>query len=90
MLIIWFVGDNNAFLDKRRSGGGARFSRDPFNITNKATRSQSGFINDKAIGLEDDGNGGVKLITKKAKKHQNRPAASSNEVSWGKNRQNRK
>lgn len=33
------VENNNAFLVKRRSGGGAQFSRDPFNLTNTNTRT---------------------------------------------------
>ena len=29
---------NNSFLVNRRSGGGAQFSRDPFNLVNKHSR----------------------------------------------------
>lgn len=32
------LGANNSYLVKRRSGGGAQFSRDPLNVTNKHSR----------------------------------------------------
>lgn len=32
------LGANNAYLVKRRSGGGAQFSRDPLNLLNKHSR----------------------------------------------------
>lgn len=32
------LGPNNAFLVKRKSGGGFQFSRDPLNVMNKHTR----------------------------------------------------
>ncbi len=31
-------GSNNAFLVKRKSGGGSQFSRDPLNLMNKHSR----------------------------------------------------
>ena len=35
------AGNNNAYLVNRKSGGGARFSRDPLNLTNKHSRKVS-------------------------------------------------
>lgn len=32
------LGSNNAFLVKRKSGGGSQFSRDPLNLMNKHSR----------------------------------------------------
>lgn len=32
------LGPNNAFLVKRKSGGGSQFSRDPLNLMNKHSR----------------------------------------------------
>jgi large subunit ribosomal protein L28e len=61
----------NSYLVKRRSGGGAVFTRDPLNLLNKQTRKHSGFVNDKAIGIAPGEKGGVTLITKKGgKAHQ--------------------
>ncbi|MCJ1323010.1 hypothetical protein MMC15_008361 [Xylographa vitiligo] len=46
--LIWEIARaNNAFLVKRRSGGGVQFSRDPFNLVNKHSRKHAGFVNDK-------------------------------------------
>ncbi|PMB65457.1 putative 60S ribosomal protein L28e [Beauveria bassiana] len=37
--LIWaIVRDNHCFLSKSRSNGGAQFSSDPLNLTNKNTR----------------------------------------------------
>lgn len=47
MLIISTTGDNNSFLVKSKRNGGVQFSRDPFNLINKNTRKQAGFVNDK-------------------------------------------
>ena len=33
-----FLGPNNAFLVKRKSGGGSQFSKDPYNLMNKHSR----------------------------------------------------
>jgi hypothetical protein len=41
----------NAFQVKRRSGGGALFSRDPLNLTNRQTPKHSGFLNPKVRQL---------------------------------------
>jgi hypothetical protein len=37
----------NSYQVKRRSGGGALFTRDPLNLVNKQTRKQAGFVNDE-------------------------------------------
>ena len=38
---VFYSGNNNAFLVKRNSGGGVRFSRDPLNPVNKHSRKVS-------------------------------------------------
>ncbi|MCJ1248329.1 hypothetical protein MMC30_005546 [Trapelia coarctata] len=83
--LIWEIARvNNAYLVKRRSGGGAQFSRDPLNLLNKHSRKHAGFVNDKAVGIHPGEKGGVTLITKKTK-HHNRPAGNMNSVSYGGN-----
>ncbi|MCJ1481593.1 hypothetical protein MMC06_001752 [Schaereria dolodes] len=83
--LIWEVArSQNAYLVKRRSGGGAQFSRDPLNLVNKHSRKYDGFVNDKAVGIHPAEKGGITLITKKTK-HHNRPAANKNEVTFAGN-----
>ncbi|CAF9913753.1 MAG: hypothetical protein ALECFALPRED_009026 [Alectoria fallacina] len=80
--LVWEIcRSNNAFLVKRKSGGGSHFSRDPLNLMNKHSRKYAGFVNNKAVGIHAAEKGGVSLTTKKTK-HLNRPAANKNEVSW--------
>ena len=38
VLMKTMLGTNNAFLVKRKSGGGSQFSRDPLNLMNKHSR----------------------------------------------------
>ncbi|KAL8972852.1 MAG: hypothetical protein Q9183_000327 [Haloplaca sp. 2 TL-2023] len=75
------LGPNNAYLVKRRSGGGSQFSKDPLNLMNKHSRKYDGFVNSKAVGIHPAAKGGVAMITKRSK-HQNRPAANKLEVTW--------
>ncbi|KAI4140033.1 MAG: hypothetical protein L6R39_005985 [Caloplaca ligustica] len=80
--LIWEVcRPNNAYLVKRKSAGGSQFSRDPLNLMNKHSRKYDGFVNHKAVGVHTAAKGGITLVTKKTK-HQNRPAANKNEVTW--------
>ncbi|MCJ1227737.1 hypothetical protein MMC12_004395 [Toensbergia leucococca] len=84
--LIWeLVRPNNSYLVKRKSGGGAQFSKDPLNLVNKHSRKYDGFLNEKAVGIHPAEKGGVTLTTKKTK-HHNRPAANKNEVTWGANK----
>ncbi|MCJ1367730.1 hypothetical protein MMC16_006864 [Acarospora aff. strigata] len=84
--LIWEITRaNNSYLVKRRSGGGAQFSRDPLNVTNKHSRKYAGFLNEKAVGIQPGEKGGVTLVTKKTK-HQNRPAANKNDITWSSNK----
>ena len=71
------AGTNNAYLTKRKTGGGVQFSRDPFNLTNKHSRKQGGFVNDKAVSVQPNGEKGVTLKTKKSK-GVNKPATAYN------------
>ncbi|KAI9834910.1 MAG: hypothetical protein M1838_005445 [Thelocarpon superellum] len=88
--LIWeIVRPNNAFLVKRKSGGGVLFSRDPLNLMNKHSRKYGGFLNDKAVGLQPGEKGGITLKTKKAKVA-HKPSSSSNEVTWGQHKGGRK
>ena len=36
-----------SYLHKSKMSGGVFFSRDPLNLTNKHTRKQEGFVNEK-------------------------------------------
>ncbi|MCJ1406428.1 hypothetical protein MMC19_000493 [Ptychographa xylographoides] len=81
--LIWEIArTNNAYLVKRRSGGGAQFSRDPLNLINKHSRKHAGFVNDKAVGIHAGEKGSLVLTTKKTK-HSNRPVANKNDVKFG-------
>jgi len=59
------------------------------NLTNKHSKTHAGFVNEKALGIQDSGNGGITLITKKAKSS-NKPASSQSSVSFGSNKPARK
>ena len=72
--LIWQVVRNqNAYLVKRTTCGGAQFSRDPLNLTNQHSRKHAGFVNDKAIGVSANEKGGV-VVTSKVTKNHNKPA----------------
>ncbi|PQE08936.1 60S ribosomal L28 protein [Rutstroemia sp. NJR-2017a WRK4] len=80
--LIWEVTRNqNAFLVKRTTGGGVRFSKDPLNLTNLHSR--------KAAGVAPAEKGGVTLITKKSSATHS-PATSLHKTTFGKNKSNRK
>ncbi|KAI9677589.1 MAG: hypothetical protein M1817_006543 [Caeruleum heppii] len=88
--LIWeIVRPNNAYLVKRKSGGGAQFSRDPLNVLNKHSRKYGGFLNEKAVGVLPAKDGGVTLTTKKSNTT-NQPAKSVNQVTWGQQQPGRK
>ncbi len=38
LILNFYTGDQNAFMVKRKTGGGVRFSRDPFNVMNIHSR----------------------------------------------------
>ncbi|KAL8923396.1 MAG: hypothetical protein Q9172_003145 [Xanthocarpia lactea] len=82
-----YTGPNNAYLVKRKSGGGSQFSKDPLNLTNKHSRKVQDFTTlwRRAVGLLPAEKGGVTLITKRTK-HQNRPAANRHEVTFAGNK----
>ena len=83
------IGDQNAYLVKRRSGGGVMFSRDPMNLTNKHSRTHAGFINEKAVGVQPNDKGGVDLVTKKPTRSY-KPGQHHHKVSIGKGTSNQK
>jgi len=85
--LLWEVTrGNNAYLVKRKTGGGIQFSRDPLNLMNKESRKYAGYLNSKAIGVVPTEKGGVKVISKKESVAQ-KPAQSSTAVDFhgGKN-----
>ncbi|KAI9887748.1 MAG: 60S ribosomal protein L28 [Watsoniomyces obsoletus] len=80
--VIWeLCRNNNAYLVKRRTGGGVQFSRDPLNLMNKHSRKYNGFINEKAVGIQEGDKGGVKLLTRNKDKS-SKPASNIIETSW--------
>lgn len=83
------IGNNNAFLVKSKQHGGFQFSRDPFNLTNKHTRTHAGFVNDKAVSIQPGENGGVTLKTKKSG-NAHKPGSHHNSHTYGKATSNRK
>jgi large subunit ribosomal protein L28e len=90
--LLWEIARNqNAFLVKRTSSGGVRFSRDPFNLVNIHSRKYAGFVNNKAVGVipAEGDKGGVTLITKKGK-HAQRPASHTNKIIFDRNKTTRK
>jgi len=88
--LIWEVVRNqNSYLVKRKSSGGVQFSRDPFNLTNKHSKTHAGFANDKAVSVQPNDKGGVTLVTKKLT-NQNKPASYYNIHAYGPTSSNRK
>ncbi|EAS37227.1 large subunit ribosomal protein L28e [Coccidioides immitis RS] len=64
--LVWeIVRSQNSFLVNRKSGGGARFTRDPLNLTNVHTRKYSGFSSNKAVGIQAAENNGLTVSTKR-------------------------
>ncbi|KAM5439657.1 hypothetical protein MferCBS31731_004413 [Microsporum ferrugineum] len=64
--LVWGIArTQNAYLVKRKNGGGVQFSRDPLNLVNKHSRKYAGFVNSKAIGIQTAENGGVAVTTKR-------------------------
>ncbi|KAG9242571.1 ribosomal L28e family protein [Calycina marina] len=75
--LIWEIArKQNAYLVKRNTQGGLRFSCDPLNLTNTHSRKHAGFVNEKAVGIVPGEKGGVTLITKKQGSAQ-KPSAST-------------
>ncbi|KAI0128651.1 ribosomal L28e family protein [Xylariales sp. AK1849] len=80
--LVWeIVRSNNAYLVKRKTGGGVQLSRDPLNLTNKHSRKYAGFVNDKAIGISHNEKGGVKVTSKKSSASQ-KPGGSSTQTTF--------
>ncbi len=82
------TGHNNAYLVKSKAHGGVQFSRDPFNLTNKHSKKHAGFINDKAVSVQQNDKGGVTLMTKKSGSS-HKPASHYNSHSSGKGKSGR-
>ncbi|KAJ9664410.1 hypothetical protein H2198_000339 [Neophaeococcomyces mojaviensis] len=88
--LLWeIVRSNNAYLCKRKTGGGVQFSRDPFNVANKHSRTHAGFVNSKAVSVQPSGEKGVTLKTKNEGKA-NTPAKSLNTHKFKQGRSNQK
>ncbi|KAH6893570.1 ribosomal L28e protein family-domain-containing protein [Thelonectria olida] len=74
--LVWeIVRNNNSFFAKSKKNGGVQLSRDPLNLTNKASRKHAGFVNEKAVGVQTNGEKGIILTTKRASAA-NKPAKS--------------
>jgi large subunit ribosomal protein L28e len=74
---------------KRRTGGGAQFSRDPLNLLNKNSRKHAGFVNDKAVGLQAGPKGEITLSSKNSD-NKHKPAESTSKTTFGKSKGSRK
>lgn len=74
---------------KSKTAGGTQFSRDPFNLTNVHSKKNAGFINDKAVSVQNNEKGGVTMQTKKSK-NSNKPAEHNNTHAYGKGTTNRR
>lgn len=85
--LLIYTGSNNAYLVKRKTNGGVQFSRDPFNLVNKHTRTHAGFVNNKAVSVQAHGDKGISLQTKKQNKS-NHPQKSVNKHNFGKQQSN--
>ncbi|KAK7429532.1 hypothetical protein QQZ08_003911 [Neonectria magnoliae] len=82
--LIWeIVRTNNSFFAKSKKNGGVQFSRDPLNLTNKASRKHAGFVNEKAIGIAPGEKGGVVVVSKKAGTA-NKPAQNQTQTTLNK------
>ncbi|KAJ2906702.1 hypothetical protein MKZ38_000438 [Zalerion maritima] len=88
--LVWeIVRNDNAFLVKRKSNGGVQFSRDPLNLQNVNSRKYAGFVNERAVGVNENEKGGVTVTSKKTK-HIQRPADSAHTVTYSGNKTGRK
>ncbi|KAI0013690.1 60S ribosomal protein L28 [Xylariaceae sp. FL0662B] len=78
--LVWEIArGNNSYLVKRKEAGGVQFSRDPLNVANKNSRKHAGFVNPKAIGIQEAEKGGVTVVTKRESAYQ-KPGQSSIEA----------
>jgi large subunit ribosomal protein L28e len=81
--LIWQVARaNSAYLVKRREAGGVQFSRDPLNVGGKYSYAQSGFANEKAVGVVATKDG-IQLLTKTSK-NSNKPVKNVSATSYKK------
>ncbi|KAK4138233.1 ribosomal protein L28e [Trichocladium antarcticum] len=88
--LIWQITRaQNSYLVKRSTGGAPQFSRDPLNLMNINSRKYAGFVNDKAVGVLPNQEGGVTVISKKVGSA-NKPASSRHTVTYGRNKTARK
>lgn len=64
--LFWEITRNNSSHIVKRGTGTSKviFSKEPMNLTNKHTRTQSGLVNEKAIGVQPASDRGVILIIK--------------------------
>ncbi|KAG5437602.1 hypothetical protein PCANB_000639 [Pneumocystis canis] len=82
---IWACLKKNAsFLVKRKGGKPTIFSRDPLNMINKHSPVYSGFLSEKALGIESrkDNKGIVILIKNQSEEFRNKPFRLIRKVSF--------
>ncbi|KAJ5902492.1 60S ribosomal protein L28 [Penicillium taxi] len=81
--LVWQLTRNqNAYLVRRNTGGGAQFSRDPLNLVNKQSFKYAGYANSKAIGIQGTDSGDLNVVTKKTSSPQH-PAKTFVTVTYG-------
>ncbi|KAI5849411.1 60S ribosomal protein L28 [Morchella snyderi] len=91
--LLWAITRNNSSYIVKRGVGNERvtFSKEPLNLTNKHSRKHSGLVNEKAVGVQANNNGGVTLITKKShEKYGSKPASLYDTAAFSKNKSQRK
>ncbi|KIH90696.1 large subunit ribosomal protein L28e [Sporothrix brasiliensis 5110] len=87
--LVWeIVRSQNSYLVKRTKNAKVQFSRDPLNLTNVHSRKYAGFVNDKALGVVANKEGGVQVISKT--KAANKPASGQVTSNQGANKSARK
>ncbi|KAH3682051.1 hypothetical protein WICPIJ_006987 [Wickerhamomyces pijperi] len=75
--LIWaLTSKQSSFLVKQPT---AVLSRDPLNVSGKNTKTSSGLVNEKAIGLTQLANGSI-VVKSKVAKNANKPAKSVHTV----------
>ncbi|EPE07236.1 ribosomal protein l28e [Ophiostoma piceae UAMH 11346] len=88
--LVWeVVRTQNAFLVKRNKNAKVQLSRDPLNLLNTHSRKYAGFVNDKAVGVIANAEGGVQIISK-TKAGNNKPASNTVTSTQGAGKSTRK
>lgn len=85
--LIWaLTSKQSSFLVKQPT---VVLSRDPLNVSGKNTKTSSGLVNEKALGLSQLANGSI-VVRSKVAKNANKPAKSVNTVVFNPHKSSRK